>query len=627
MSLATHPDLRVGAVEAKWPRTMKLHNLFGVNTHLSALARRYFWTASVVTGLAIVTGLLEGFGIGMLIPLLSTFTDTAITAKGGALGLIGHIAAGHSRNERLLIVAGIILVSVVLRSALEVVTNLFAGWVDGRVGHDIRCALAENLHDVGYAFYLAEDPARLLNILSSESWKASDAVRVAMNRLSEAAAVLVFGVLLLLVSWKLSLLVAVGGLLARMVQKRAEVQLRQLSSQTVQKNQVLAERMLFTIFSARLIRLFHSQSVERQALAQASDELRHTNLQVERLSGSLGPLLEAMHAFLFLIVLIVAVLSGVTLPVLAAFLVLMNRMQPHLRALEQSGAAFAAAAAHFKEVEWLLDPSDKPILSPGDHPFHTLQEGIAFENVTFCYRDRNEPALSGASFVLRRGRATALIGNSGAGKSTVISLLCRLFEPVSGAITVDGQRLSTLRLADWLNAVAVAGQDIDLIDASIADNISYNRPGLDRAAIDAAARAAGAHFIDDLPLGLDTVVGSQGLSLSGGQRQRIGLARALARRPQFLILDEATNAVDRDTEDSIVETLQNLPEETTLLVISHRPSTLAFCDDAVVIERGRVVQTGSFASIGNLRNVSAMDSEPVGVPLRGTAASVAPGIE
>jgi subfamily B ATP-binding cassette protein MsbA len=299
-----------------------------------------------------------------------------------------------------------------------------------------------------------------------------------------------------------------------------------------------------------------------------------------------------MHGYLFVFVLLVAIFTGSSLPVLAAFLVLMNRLQPHLRILEQSASGFASASGHFNEVEWLLDPRDKPVAPHGEQAFDGLTGDIVFNDVTFDYGMRGEPAVSGACFTLVKGRATALIGPSGAGKSTVINLLCRLLEPVSGTITIGGQPLSCFKIADWLNRVAVAGQDIDLIDGTIAENIAYGRPDMSVAKIRDAAQAAHATFIDQLPQGLATLVGPRGLSLSGGQRQRIGIARALVREPDLLILDEATNAVDQETESGILDTLERKRKDMTIVVVSHRMTTLAVCDDAIVFQGGRVVKTG-----------------------------------
>jgi ATP-binding cassette, subfamily B, bacterial MsbA len=570
---------------------MKLTSPFGTNASLGLLARRFYWTAAVIMVLAMIIGLLEGAGVGLLIPLLSTFTDGS-SAHGGALGFIERIAQGHARNERLLIVSAMILAFVVLKSVFQIGANIFASWVDGRVGQAIRSALSERLHAIGYAFFLLEEPARLINVITTESWRASDAVRVLLTQISATGTVVVFGILLLVVNWQLSLLVIVGGILTRLVQKRGERKLRDLSARTVATNQVLTDRMLFSVFGARVIRLFDQQKSEHDRLNSSSDEVRRAILRTERLAGTQGPILEAAHGLLFVVVLLVAIFSGTSLPVLAAFLVLMNRLQPHLRIIERSAASFAAAAGHFNEVEWLLRAIDKPQSPGGREPYMGLRREITFDHVTFDYGGRGEPALKGVSFVLRQGQATALMGGSGAGKSTVINLLCRLLEPTSGTISIDSQGLAEINVSEWLRAVAISGQDIDLIDGTIAENISYGRPDMSIATIEESARASYATFVDQMPQGFQTLVGPRGLSLSGGQRQRIGIARALARKPDLLILDEATNAVDHETEVAILQSLLRFRNDMTILVISHRMSTLAICEQAIVLQRGSVVKTG-----------------------------------
>jgi subfamily B ATP-binding cassette protein MsbA len=167
-------------------------NPFGANRNVAALASRYYWTAGVIMILAMIIGLLEGAGVGLLIPLLSTFTDSSQTTHGGALGFISRVAEGHGRNERMLIVSSLILFFVLLKSVFQIVANVFASWVDGRIGLAIRGALSERLHAVGYSFFLVQEPARLVNIITTESWKASDAVRVLLTRIAASGTVAVF---------------------------------------------------------------------------------------------------------------------------------------------------------------------------------------------------------------------------------------------------------------------------------------------------------------------------------------------------------------------------------------------------------------------------------------------------
>lgn len=185
------------------------------------------------------------------------------------------------------------------------------------------------------------------------------------------------------------------------------------------------------------------------------------------------------------------------------------------------------------------------------------------------------------------------MGRSGAGKSTLLVLLCRLLDPTEGDVLVDGVPLREIDPNSWLAAIGIAGQDIDLIDGTIAENIRYGGPILTDDEIVAAATSAHAHaFIAEFPAGYQTRVGARGATLSGGQRQRIGIARALARKPSILILDEATNAVDAVSEKSINDVLSSLGGKMTIVVVSHRASSLALCDDAVVIENGTVRASG-----------------------------------
>jgi ATP-binding cassette, subfamily B, bacterial MsbA len=576
---------------------MSLPNLIGANPKLAALLRRHLWTAAIVAVLAVVIGLLEGLGLSLLIPVLSILSGpSGQMPSRGFVGFILRIGNGSNPDRRLLLGLSVIFLTIVLKAALQAAANTFTAWVDGRIGHEIRCGLSRRLEDMGYPFFLLEQPSRLVNIITTDSWKASEAVKILLVGIAAGAAVAVFSLVLFLVNWRLSLVVLAGGLGARLVQKRFTAVLRQLSRRTVSANELLADRMIFAIFGARLIRIFSEQRAEQARFDDSSERVRRAMLRGERLSGIQGPVLEAIHGFLFLIIVTIAWVTHVALPVIVTFLVLMNRLQPHLRLLEQSGATFALAAGHFDEVEWLLEPKGKPRPPLGEGRFSGLSDRIEFDDVSFDYGMRGDPALRKVSFVLRRGRSVALMGGSGSGKSTIINLLCRLLEPTEGTIRVDGRPLSQIDVSDWLNSIGVAGQDVDLIDGTIGENVKYGRPSLDFSMVELALRSARANFVFDLPQGIDTLVGPRGVSLSGGQRQRISIARALARSPQILILDEATNAVDQETENDLVEIFRDLAKSMTVVVISHRPSTIAFCEDAIVLGHGVVLESGPLSS-------------------------------
>jgi subfamily B ATP-binding cassette protein MsbA len=270
-------------------------------------------------------------------------------------------------------------------------------------------------------------------------------------------------------------------------------------------------------------------------------------------------------------------------------------MQPYLRLLGQARFQIASAQASIREVEWMLDPSGKPQPPTGTLPFSGLRQEIKFEDVGFGYSNRPEagPVLVNASFSIRAHAVTALIGTSGAGKSTVVNILCRLLEPTAGRITVDGTNLAEIDPASWRSRIALAGQDVDLVDGTIAENIVYGAPDASEADIQEAARLSDIHsFITTLPDGYETMVGNRGLSLSGGQRQRIGIARALIRRPQLLILDEATNAMDVHSEAKVMSLLDQVARTMTIIVVSHRASTLSRCEEGIVMEAGRIVEYG-----------------------------------
>lgn len=569
-----------------------------------ALGRKQLRLLPAVVVLGLLSAALEGFGIGLIIPLLNIIMgQQGQTGMAGFSAVFQHVGSSLSERDRLIVISVAILGSIVLKNLFAFANTLLTTFIYGKASHSIRSALSEQLLRVGYPFFLQQSPGRLLNIISNESWRASDAIQITLGAIVNASAAIILLAFLLLLSWQMTLLVTLGLALVQVAHAVLSANLKAPSRSVASRNSQLASQMLHLVHAGRLIRIFGQEQREKAAFDQASDAVRRAAFVLLTRQGALPPLTEVLHAMLFLAVVIGAWLANVSFPLIVAFVILLYRLQPYMRSLQMAWSQLQGLSGSLEEVTWMLDPSDKPQPPQGNSPFPGLSQGIKFEDVTFTYSGSEQRAvvLHAASFDLRSGRSTALIGPSGAGKTTIVNLLCRFVEPDSGRILVDGSPLDRIDPSQWRKHIALASQELELVDGTIFDNIIYGQDAASADDAERAAKLAEAHgFIEQLPQGYRTVVGYRGVNLSAGQRQRIALARALVRDPNILILDEATNAVDGLSEAAIVETLKSRACRRTTIVISHHRSTVSFCDDVVILSHGRVKKQAPFAALAAL---------------------------
>jgi len=556
----------------------------------------------LVAALGLLASLLEGAGIGLFIPLIALLLSNS---GGGAVpSLLGSVAAlfdGFEPRTRAAILAGAIFALILLKGAIQAANDCLAAWVQGRIGVQIRTAVARKLLELDYPFFLEADRARLSHIVSTDCWFVLTATQSALTLIPAAAGLLVFAGLLAWLNLKLFLVVLIGGIAVQATLRLFERRQGQLSYEFTARHQRLWERLLTLVQAPRVIRLFGQQQREEQRASTAIQELRDNVIAGQTLRAVVQPALDAMMALLFLVVLVAGYWSGMSVAAITVFLLLLSRALPQAKTISTARFSIVSLRGSLWEVEWLLaQPSPAPAQSSVDADLR-IDRDIGLEDLSYVYPDGSR-VLDGLTATIRAGATTALMGESGSGKTTLVNLLCRLLEPQSGDIRLGNDSIRELDREAWRRRVAVAGQDSELVTGTVFENIAYARPDASMTDVAEAAQASGAEeFIAALPQGYETRVGPSGLSLSGGQRQRIGLARALMARPDLLILDEATNAVDAVSEAKIMKLIGEGRFFRTALVISHRKLTLGHCDYGIVLDKGRVSEAGPLSGLAYFR--------------------------
>jgi len=559
------------------------------------LLKLYPWAIPVIVTLGILSSLSEGLGISLFIPFLQSLDQTASSAASSRLTeLLNQVLAAIPHAEGRFVIPLLILASILLKNCLTYSNRMLSYWLNMQISHRLRSGIFKQLLSVSYSFLDAHQSGQLLNTLNNETWQTSYALSTLVGLVITACTIAVFTILLLLISWQLTFLVAIAMVLISITIQFLTREVRNLGQQAVQANATLTNQMLEGLTGMKVIRAFSHEPYEQKRFDRSSEAVRTTFTKLELVSGAVGPLSEVLAAVMLVCILVIGLQDRDTLPTLLTFIFILYRLQPQVKQFDSARVGLLAVTASVKDVLSLLDRSDKPYIHSGTIPFQGLKHDIAFKEVTFSYHAGEKPALQNISLSIPRSQTTALVGPSGAGKSTLINLICRFYDPTQGEILIDGLPLAQLQLADWRRQIAIVSQDIHMFSTTVRENIAYGQLEATESEIIAAASLANAdEFIRQLPQGYETKVGDRGIRLSGGQRQRVALARAIIRDAELLILDEATNALDSVSETLIQEAINTFSQNRTVIVIAHRLSTIEKADQIIVLEQGKVVEQGS----------------------------------
>ncbi|RVT49358.1 cyanophycin metabolism-associated ABC transporter [Rubrivivax albus] len=469
--------------------------------------------------------------------------------------------------------------------------------VSERISADLRTATFEHLLHLSLDYFGAKRTGDLISRIGSETDRIS--VYLSLHALDFATDVLMIGMtaaILFSIDPALALVTLLPlpfiAWLIHLVRDRLRTGFEKIDRVWGEVTSVLAD----TIPGIRVVKAFAQEKREAQRFREANAHNLAINDRLNKTWSLFSPTVALMTEIGLLVVWgfgIWLVSRGqVTVGVLTAFIAYIGRFYGRLDSMSRIVSVTQKAAAGAKRIFDILDHHSNVPEPAQPMPVGHLKGEIALQGVGFRYGPR--AVIRNLDLTIRPGEMIGLVGHSGSGKSTLVNLICRFYDVTEGRITADGTDLRRFALADWRRHIGVVLQEPFLFFGTIAENIAYGKPGATRAEIVAAARAAHAHeFILRLPHGYDSVVGERGQGLSGGERQRISIARALLIDPRILILDEATSSVDTETEGEIQKALDNLVQGRTTIAVAHRLSTLKRADRLVVMDRGRIVETGT----------------------------------
>jgi subfamily B ATP-binding cassette protein MsbA len=557
-------------------------------------------TATLLIGCGFLASMTEGIGISLFIPLFSAI-DPDLAAVNSASGMFASIIDFFSSvpaDVRVVTVAGVIFAAILGKAILSYATTYLSTRLAAESSRVLRAGVADVVLGGNPSTLSTLGHGRVMNVLSNESWKTGDALALSMLTLVSAFQAFVYLGVLMLVSWQMTfaavLLLGLIALVVRWLTKKVG----RLSRKITRANADVSRLAIDMVGGAEVIRGFGTEESERRQFEAASQQLTKDSVRSWGLVGVITPLYEIVAAAVIVGILLSASITGPGIAYQLVFVFVLFRLVPVVRRLEKDRAELLAAEGSIRETCAVIAAADEVDIRSGSKPFEGISEKIELVAANYQYAPDASLALDNVSLAIPARGITALVGPSGAGKSTLGRIILRLLDPTRGQVLVDGTPMTELDLSSWRNRVAVVPQRSFLFNATVRDNIAYGSPDAPVDDVTDAARAAGAHdFIAALADGYETRLGEEGVELSGGEAQRICLARAMIRKPELLLLDEATNALDSVSEMHVQQALESIKTDCCVVVIAHRLETVSNADRIVVLDKGRVVEQGTLQTL------------------------------
>ena len=549
----------------------------------------------------LVVGLLESAIGGLIVPIF----DQAFSQTGQRTPTLFGLQ--HLIPQSGLAAWKTISILLLTFTLAKGIAEYFSTYLMARIGQSAVLTLRQDLYthvlSQSATFFERHRTNYLVSRLVSSAAAIEAAVTsVLRDMLRESFTLIAFLAASFYYSWRLTLGSLLIAPIIALLTAKFSTRLRNLSRESFEGNKELTDTAQETLSNHNIVKAFRAEARETKRFTDVARRIVGANLRSARIAGFAPPAIE-MIGVIFVVFLLYfgqrEIISGrMTAAQFLTFLFFLFRSYDPMRKLSRLHNAMEQSLAAAQHVWEVLDEREEIPEKTNARELQPLKKEIELRDVSFGYANESRSVLRNVNLKIPAGKMVALVGESGGGKSTLTKLLPRFHDPDAGAVLWDGADIREAKISSLRSHIALVTQETVLFNDTVRQNIGYGRPHASDAEIEEAARIAFAHdFIQELPQGYETVVGERGIFLSGGQRQRLAIARALLVDAPVLILDEATSALDAESERLVQRALSNLVENRTTIVIAHRLSTIRRADTIVVMEAGRIIETGSHAEL------------------------------
>ncbi len=518
--------------------------------------------------------------------------------------VLARLIAEYDRIDVLLWLTLAIVVAASLKNAFALLNQYFTAPVGQRVLHTLRCDVYEHLQNLSLSYFSEERKGKLISAVVNDVRIVNDSAIAVVDSFSrDPLQIILYTVFMFLQDWKLTLMLIVFLPIVGFIISRIADKLKKTSIDSQERMAGIISILDETLANVRIVKAFNMQEFEVRKFREESGRFASLSTSIQRKRSFASPIAEmtgviAIAAIIWFIGRnVIGGTSSMGAGGLIMYIFLIQQLMQPLKLFGQVFNSIKEGIGAGERVFGLLDTQPRILNKPNAKTITGFKEAIRYENITFKY-ETGGVVLQDVSLTIRAGERVAIVGPSGGGKSTLVDLLPRFYDPLEGRITIDGVDLRDLSVESLRGLMGIVTQETILFNDSVRNNIAYGKSETSMESIIDAAKIANAHeFISKLPQGYETRIGDRGTKLSGGQRQRISLARAILKNPPVLIFDEATSALDTESEILVQEAVERTLAGRTSVVIAHRLSTIQHSDRIVVIEKGRIVEEGNHSSL------------------------------